>query len=214
MSDQQITCIELIHLAGVVHQDIKPDHFLLQPGSQRAEIQLVDFGLAKPFRHPQTLQHIPYHPCVPFAGTTRYCSLNSHAGTEHSRRDDLESLAYILIYLRRGSLPWQGLLSKSKSLQRKRHTSIEQLCSGLPPAFESFLRYTRSLKFDEDPDYGYLRQLFVDLTTQEGYVDSAFDWDMPTLRSLNLALPTTPYPSAPPVCPRARAEAPSVDYRV
>lgn len=173
--------MESIHLEGIVQRDIKPDHFLLGRGSRRREIQIVDFGLAKPFRHPRTLQHVPYSSGIPFVGTTRYCSLNSHAGVDHTRRDDLESIAYVLIYLRRGSLPWQHLQSKSKCLQKKRQVSIETLCSDLPSAFEDFLRYTRGLKFDEEPNYDYLRQLFLDLGNQEGYrVDPIFDWDMPT----------------------------------
>lgn len=215
MRHRQITCMESVHLAGIVHRDIKPDHFLLQHGSQRAGIQLIDFGLAKPFRHSQTLQHVPYSSSVPFVGTTRYCSLNSHGGTEHSRRDDLESLAYILIYLRRGSLPWQGLLTKSKSLEKKQQISVEQLCSGLPPAFGYFLSYTRGLKFDEDPNYSGLRQSFIDLGIQEGfYLDSTSDWDIHTLHSIDPGLPSPSCPSTLPAHAHAKVEIPCIDRRV
>jgi serine/threonine protein kinase len=176
-----------------VHRDIKPDHFLLRCGSQQTEVQIIDFGLAKRFRHPRTRQHIPHSSGTPFVGTTRYCSLASHAGAEQTRRDDLESIAYVLIYLRRGSLPWQGLQNKSKSLQKKRQTSIAKLCSDLPTTFESFLRYTRSLEFDEEPDYDYLRKIFSDLGVEEGYGDdTAFDWDIPLLRRNELEPQGTP----------------------
>lgn len=216
ISQQQITCIEAVHLTGIVHRDIKPDHFLLQCGSKQTNIQLVDFGLAKSFRHPQTLQHIPYSSTVPFVGTARYCSVNAHAGAEQSRRDDLESLAYLLIYLQRGSFPWQGLLAKSKCLQKKQQMSVEQLCSGLPPAFQLFLDYVRALKFDKDPDYGYLRQLFVDVRTQQGYEDTVFDWDICTSHRIDAALPNTPPPPTKPlpVHPHADIEAPDVGCRM
>lgn len=178
MCNIQINCIEAIHRKGIVHRDIKPDHFLLGLGSRQTDLHIVDFGLAKPFRHSQTLQHFPYNSRVPFVGTTRYCSLNSHAGAEHTRRDDLESIAYVLIYLRRGSLPWQGLQSRSKSLQRKRQIPIDKLCIGLPSAFESYLRYLRDLGFNEEPDYDYLRNTFLDISEKSGYcANPTFDWD-------------------------------------
>ena len=102
-------------------------------------------------------------------GTPRYASINNHLGIEQSRRDDLESVAYILIYFLRGSLPWQGLKSNKPEqkyrliMQKKQQVTIGQLCQGLPNQFAEFLAYTRSLKFDAKPDMLYLRKLFRDL---------------------------------------------------
>lgn len=128
---------------------------------------------------------------------------------EQSRRDDLESLAYVLVYLRRGSLPWQDLQTKTRTLSKKRQTTVEELCSGLPPAFANFLSYTRCLRFDEDPDYDYLRQIFAQLRSQEGYdIGSALDLGI-------TSPPTPPKETANKVtaatCPPLDAEGPHVD---
>jgi serine/threonine protein kinase len=78
-------------------------------------------------------------------GTPRYASISNHLGKSQSRRDDLESLAYVLIYFLQGKLPWQGLKADDKHekyamiLNVKEHTSIKSLCKGCPPAFATFL---------------------------------------------------------------------------
>lgn len=107
-------------------------------------------------------------------GTPRYASINNHLGVEQSRRDDLESVAYILIYFIKGSLPWQGLKSNKPEhkyrliLQKKQQVSIAQLCQGCPPPFAEFLAYSRSLKFDAKPDIPYLRRMFRQLYHELG----------------------------------------------
>lgn len=99
-----------------------------------------------------------------------------------SRRDDLESLGYIMIYFCRGSLPWQGLKAPTEDERnelvkdKKMNTSIEDLCRGLPDAFTSYFQYARTLKFDERPNYSYLRKLFRNLLIREGFqYDHVFD---------------------------------------
>jgi casein kinase I family protein HRR25 len=102
-------------------------------------------------------------------------------GLESARRDDLESLAYVLLYFLRGSLPWQNLEASIKYndytpvLEKKRSMPTDVLCHGFPNEFATFLDYSRSLKFDAKPDYAYLRRLFSNLCTKQGY-DSVFDW--------------------------------------
>jgi casein kinase I family protein HRR25 len=110
-------------------------------------------------------------------------SINSHLGIEHMRRDDLESLAYVLIYFLCGSLPWQHLESGSKKqryrhiMQRKLNIPTIELCSGIPVEFQIFLDYTRGLSFDAKPDYKYMRSLFQNLSVSRGYHNnSSFDW--------------------------------------
>jgi hypothetical protein len=95
----------------------------------------------------------------------------------------LESLGYILIYFCRGSLPWQGIRAKTKKekydkiMEKKMTTPSEQLCRGLHPEFALYLNYIRSLRFDDKPDYSYLRKLFRDLFVREGFqYDYVFDW--------------------------------------
>ncbi|AQK97759.1 Putative casein kinase family protein [Zea mays] len=116
-------------------------------------------------------------------GTARYASVNTHLGIEQSRRDDLESLGYVLMYFLRGSLPWQGLKAGTKKQkyekisEKKVATSIEALCRGYPTEFASYFHYCRSLRFDDKPDCSYLKRLFRDLFIREGFqFDYVFDW--------------------------------------
>lgn len=109
-------------------------------------------------------------------GTVRYVSINTHKGFEISRRDDLECLAYILIYFARGALPWQGISAPTKKMkyekimERKLSTSVETLCRGLDNAFSKFVYFCRELRFDEMPDYGYLRKLLREIALNTGII--------------------------------------------
>lgn len=102
---------------------------------------------------------------------------------EQSRRDDMESLGYVMLYFCRGSLPWQGLKAATKKqkydriMEKKMTTPTEVLCRGFPNEFAIYLNYTRSLRFDDKPDYSYLRKIFRDLFVREGFqYDYVFDW--------------------------------------
>jgi len=132
------------------------------------------------YQRPYTQQHIPRRDGQELRGTVRYASINVHLGIEPSRRDDLESLSYILIYFLRGSLPWQGI----KANKHRRYDAILKmkqassgLCEGLPREFQTFLAYTRRLQFDEEPNYAYLRRILRSLAARNGYIyDQVFDW--------------------------------------
>jgi serine/threonine protein kinase len=146
-------------------------------------VYIIDFGLAKKYRDLQTHRHIPYRENKNLTGTARYASVNTHLGVEQSRRDDLESLGYVLMYFLRGSLPWQGLKAGTKKQkydrisEKKVSTPIEVLCKSYPPEFVSYFQYCRSLRFEDKPDYSYLKRLFRDLFIREGYqFDYVFDW--------------------------------------
>jgi hypothetical protein len=112
-------------------------------------------------------------------GTTRFASINAHLGIELSRRDDIESLAYILIYFMHGSLPWQGKGGGRQSFVQKKKQSmpLDVICKGLPDEFELLLKYACALKFSERPDYRYLRELFSNLrqNPEEGLESLASD---------------------------------------
>ena len=154
-------------------------------GKRGNQVNVIDFGLAKKYRDPKTHLHIPYRENKNLTGTARYTSINTHLGVEQSRRDDLESLGYVLMYFLRGSLPWQGLKAATKKqkydriMEKKITTATEILCRGHPNEFAVYLNYTRSLRFDDKPDYSYLRKLFRDLFVREGFqYDYVFDWSV------------------------------------
>ncbi|KAM7480580.1 hypothetical protein LguiA_028793 [Lonicera macranthoides] len=196
LADQMINRVEFVHTKSFLHRDIKPDNFLMGLGRRANQVYVIDFGLAKKYRDSTTHQHIPYRENKNLTGTARYASMNTHLGIEQSRRDDLESLGYVLMYFLRGSLPWQGLKAGTKKQkyekisEKKVSTSIEALCRGYPSEFASYFHYCRSLRFDDKPDYAYLKRIFRDLFIHEGFqFDYVFDWTILKYQQSQLANP-------------------------
>ncbi|XP_055860223.1 casein kinase I isoform X1 [Biomphalaria glabrata] len=185
LADQMINRIEYTHNKNFIHRDIKPDNFLMGIGRHCNKVFIIDFGLAKKYRDNRTRQHIPYREDKNLTGTARYASINAHLGIEQSRRDDMESLGYVLMYFNRGQLPWQGLKAATKKQkyerisEKKMSTPVEVLCKGFPAEFAMYLNYCRGLRFEEAPDYMYLRQLFrILFRTLNHQYDYVFDWTM------------------------------------
>ncbi|KAM1060341.1 hypothetical protein TB1_024265 [Malus domestica] len=163
---EAISILEKMHSRGYVHGDVKPENFLLGPPGTPDEkkLYLVDLGLATRWRESTSGQHVEYdqRPDV-FRGTVRYSSVHAHLGRTGSRRDDLESLAYTLVFLLRGRLPWQGYQGDNKGFlvcKKKMATSPETLCSFNPKPFRQFVEYVVNLKFDEEPNYAKYISLF------------------------------------------------------
>ncbi|KIK05064.1 hypothetical protein K443DRAFT_675361 [Laccaria amethystina LaAM-08-1] len=208
LADQLISRIEFIHSHSFVHRDIKPANFVMGTGKAAHLVNVIDFGLAKKFRDPRTSNHIPYRQDeFHGVGTSLFAAINTHLGVESSRRDDLESLAYMLIYFIRGTLPWRKIrapqsptftssISPSERLYQKKHYNPvsatwdlirdsklahdETLTVGLPPEFDVLFRYARGLEFDDLPDYEGLRKLFRGLADRVGIeYDGVFDWSVP-----------------------------------
>jgi serine/threonine protein kinase len=116
-------------------------------------------------------------------GTARYASIHALEAYEQSRRDDLESVGYVLMYFLRGNLPWQGLKVRSKEdrykkiLEKKRETSSQDLCKGYPREFFEYVEYTRNLEYEENPNYDLLRKKFMDvLKNLNEELDYIYDW--------------------------------------
>jgi len=139
-------------------------------------VHLIDFGLSKEFRDPDTHAHIPFKKGLGLVGTAAFASINSHLGLELGRRDDLESLAYILFYFLWGFLPWQGL-GLEGILKSKQGLTRLDLFRELPLEFRTFFEHCRSLSFDGKPNYDHFCHLFDNLLVKEGLQgDVVFDW--------------------------------------
>ena len=186
---QIVSILENIHNKHILHRDIKPDNFALGLDDLSQYIYILDFGLAKKYRSSRTLKQIPLVNKKKLTGTARYASINALKGFEHSRRDDLEAVGYVLIYVLKGHLPWQGIPAKTKEeryrkiLRKKMQTSAKELCSDIPEEFEKYIDYTRKLEYLEKPDYDMLKGLFnLMLKKDNSKFDYIYDWTTPEER--------------------------------
>lgn len=185
LSQQMITRVQYLHGRGFIHRDIKPDNFTMGLDLRANQVYIIDFGLARRYIDHNRI-HIKFITGKKLTGTARYCSIWTHDGIEQSRRDDMEILGINMIYLLKGSLPWQGLPGNTKSEKNsnisnwKKRTSIETLCENLPYEFKDYLRYCRTLDFEQTPDYQYLKRIFKKLFFKLKYTfDLEFDWMIP-----------------------------------
>lgn len=153
IATQMIDCIEFVHKNNIIHRDIKPSNFVLGPKGQRDKIYIVDFGLANRFcdKHGG---HIPMKTRNAMIGTECFTTVNLHQFLDPSRRDDLGSIGYVLLYFLRGKLPWQGINHCDKKKRKhdigdsKMTTAHEQLCEGFPLEFVKYLQYCDQLRFE------------------------------------------------------------------
>lgn len=192
LADQMMNRVEYLHAKNLIHRDIKPHNFCIGLGRSANLVHVIDFGLAKKYRDSKTLQHIPYREHRPLTGTAIFASVNAHVGIEQSRRDDLESVGYVLVHFVTGTLPWQDLQGSTRHekleriMDKKISTPVEALCKNLPGEFMTYMNYCRSLRFEDRPDYAYLRGLLRDLFSNGSYQhDFAYDWTTLTDRSID-----------------------------
>jgi serine/threonine protein kinase len=174
--------LEYIHSHGYIHGDVKLQNAMID--ILEKTVYIIDFGIAKRYWNSSTTSHIPFHRGQRLTGTPAFTSINNHLGLEPGRCDNLESLAYMLIYFLRGSLLWLNSdhekLSDSFILECKVDTAIVDLCEGIPPAFANILVYSHSLSFSEDPNYDYLQSLLHDLyTAGPAPATHSLDFDYP-----------------------------------
>ena len=173
-----------LHDKKIIHRDIKPENFLIGRKNKERTIYLIDFGLSKKYINDNNI-HIPMKKDRNIIGTVRYISMNTHQGLEQSRRDDLESLFYIIIYFIKGELPWQGVKYKNKSEKYNKIYEIKQkstekggeLCYSLLPEFQTIIDYIIDLKFTEKPNYSMIKKILEMMLAKLNYFnDLQFDW--------------------------------------
>eukprot|EP00928_Gymnodinium_smaydae_P070046 TRINITY_DN53988_c0_g1_i1.p1 TRINITY_DN53988_c0_g1~~TRINITY_DN53988_c0_g1_i1.p1 ORF type:complete len:333 (-),score=25.41 TRINITY_DN53988_c0_g1_i1:443-1414(-) len=191
LADQMLKCIEYIHGKDVVHNDVKPANFTIGAGKRAHQVYLIDFGSASCSRLPVSSMSTPQGstqttPRTHVRGNLCYRGVIAHFENEPSRREDLESVGYVLIYFLRGILPWQGLTDKHDIAIKRQiidimvSTDLRDLCQGCNSEFKFYLEYCRSLYADEWPDHSYVRRLFTDLFDSLQYErDFAYDWTIP-----------------------------------
>lgn len=176
-----IDIIKHVHSCGYIHRDIKPDNFAVGHTDVQ-KLYCIDFGLAKKYIK-RNGSHIDFSDKKRFCGTARYASIAAHQNCEQSRKDDLEAIAYILIYMYKGRLPWQGIKNKEKKEryrligERKAKTTPEVLCQDMPKEFVIFLKYVRNLDFDERPHYSALKKMFSNLYKSRSYKNDKLEWE-------------------------------------
>ena len=180
---QLIGVLHFIHDKNIIHRDVKPDNCVMGSAELNENLYLIDFGLAKKYRSSRTLKQYPQTRKKRLTGTARYASIHALEGYEQSRRDDMESVGYIMAYLLRGGLPWQGMKLKSKEnkykniLEKKKEIQSQDLFKGFPIEFSEILDYTKSLDYEQEPEYEMLRNKLMALCKRLNYTfDYIYDW--------------------------------------
>lgn len=178
---KMLEVIRYVHGCGYIHRDLKPDNFVVGH-TNSSKLYCIDFGLAKKYIK-RNGEHIPFSDDRKFCGTVRYASIAAHRMCEQSRKDDLEAIGYILVYLFKGKLPWQNIKHKNKQERyrivgdRKENTSEETLTEGMPKEFLVYLKYVRNLDFEEKPHYSSLIKMFRKLYESRSYRNDKLEWE-------------------------------------
>ncbi len=169
---QLIQRLEVVHKYGYVHRDLKPANVLI--GKRKSDlgmIFLIDFGLTKKEAQKTQVAQAPAGESVSrVVGTAIYAGLNAHLpGSNYYKKDDIESMMYVLVYLALGTLPWKGLKTNEQGLERmlklKLKVTPEELCHGLPKEFSYIIEHIKMCANEAPIDYRFLESIFKQLFT-------------------------------------------------
>ena len=183
LADEMLSCIEFIHSRNYIHGNIKPAQFLMGRGSTKNKVYIIPFRDSQRYIDPITGLHIPYKEGLRFHYTDTFASINQLSGIERSRRDDIESLGYTLVYFLKGSFPWHNInfitkKERIKKIIKIKMNSLDIICNGCPEEFMTFIQYSRNLKFEDRPDYNYLRKILRQIKNKNKLIFNydKFDW--------------------------------------
>jgi len=193
LAHQMIDALEHIHSKGILHRDIKPENFLMGVKEHANTVFLIDFGMSG-YYVDEDSNHLPERKGPEsLRGTLRYASTHKHAGIEQTRRDDVEELMYVLVYLMSGGLPWQqfeaktfdgmetGKWQRARQLHKvatmKKDMPPAELCAGLPRQMVELVEYSKNLGFFDEPDYKWMEDKILEAAEEQGYtMDYNYDW--------------------------------------
>jgi serine/threonine protein kinase len=179
-AEKMIDLVERFHANGFVHRDLKPQNFVIELCEKKypkyPEVYLIDYGLAKSYIEPDKHKHAQFVQHKSLKGTVRYSSVNTHLGIDQSRRDDVQSLGYIILYMLLGKLPWQNLMKGHDKSEAYHHIMIlkmklsctrlvETLHDPIKTAVLSYLLYVNALMYHEKPNYAYMKSLFQNIAS-------------------------------------------------
>ena len=188
---QLIERLEYIHSKNIIYCDVKPENFMIGIKDPNV-IYIVDFGLCKKYRSSKTGKHMLPRTTKKLYGTLKYCSVNALRGKEQSRRDDLISLGYVLIFLYKRDLPW---ISNYEKLNERTYFELVMtkstnaggaLFKNIPEELADYVKYCEKLKFEEDPNYNYMKGFFLKILNSYNYNINKinFSWIDPNDKSI------------------------------
>ena len=178
ISLQMISILEEIHNKGVILRYIKPSNMVIGLKENKNKIYFIDFEYAK--KYIINGKHLGNVKARHIRGNIFYISSNAHKGNKISRRDDIESLGYnIIYYMKGGNLPWNNEDNINKLESIKINITLDKLCEGLPEEIKLFIKYSKEMKFYQKPDYDYLKSLLLKIAEKNNIdVNNVkFDWE-------------------------------------